>query len=115
MQELDVSMLLEKVLNHPKVKEYMKEEKEFNPELTELDAQIDALRWFFTEDYDLIFSIDEIYKYIVEAVKSKVDYATCGKERFINTLREGFNLKEFVDEKLEELLDGLELEARGYG
>jgi prefoldin subunit 5 len=108
-----LSMLLEKILNHPKVKEYMKEEKELNPELTELDAQIDALRWFFTESYDLIFSIDDIYKYVVEVVKSEVEHITDNKKRFINSLGEGFDLKEFVDEMLEELLDDLEYLLKG--
>jgi hypothetical protein len=98
--------LLQKVLNHPKVQEYMKETKEENPELTQYELESDALDNFFNEDYKIIFSIDEIYESIVENAREEMEWITSNRETFAKEI--DFKLEDLVIEGLDEIRNELE-------
>jgi hypothetical protein len=98
--------LLKEVLSHPIVKMRIKEIKEEVPSISQYEAESQALDDFFTEDYEVIFSINEIYQSILENVKEKFEEITCSKRAFISSIN--FDLEDFINEKLEFIRDELE-------
>jgi hypothetical protein len=98
--------LLKEILSHPIVKNRIKEIKEEIPNISQYEAESQALDDFFGEDYEVIFSINEIYQSILENVKGKFEEITCSKQAFISSI--DFNLEDFIIEKLGFIRDELE-------
>jgi hypothetical protein len=98
--------LLKEVLEHPIVKRRIEEIKEETPNISDYEAESEALDDFFGEDYEVIFSINEIYQLILETVKERFEVITCSKKAFILSI--DFNLEDFIIEKLGLIRDELE-------
>jgi hypothetical protein len=98
--------LLEKVLSHPEVQEYMRATREEVPELTTYELESDALDWFFDLDYDVIFSVNDVYWQVLGAFREKVEWLTSSRENFIREI--DFKLEYFVIRELETIRERLE-------
>jgi hypothetical protein len=98
--------LLNEVLEHPIVKGRIKEIKEEVPSISQYEAESEALDDFFAEDYNIIFSIEDIYLSIIERLKRKFETITCSKEALIDSM--DFKIEDYVIQCLEMLRDELE-------
>jgi hypothetical protein len=109
-KEIFFDELLSKVLSHPEVQEEIEDYKETFPNISDYKAESEALEDFFMDDYEVIFSIDEIYQLILESVKKKFEEITSSKQTFISLI--DFNWENFIEEKLESIRDELEKALR---
>jgi hypothetical protein len=109
-KEIFFNELLRKVLSHPAVQEEIEDYKETFPNISDYKAESEALEDFFMDDYEVIFSIDEIYQLILESVKKKFEEITSSKQTFISLV--DFNWENFIEEKLESIRDELEKALR---
>jgi hypothetical protein len=98
--------LLKEILSHPIVKMRIKEIKEDVPSITQYEAESEALDDFFAEDYNIIFSIEDIYLSIIERLKRKFETITCSKEALIDSM--DFKIEDYVIQCLETIRDELE-------
>jgi len=95
------SIILDKFLEHPKVKEYIEKISKEDRSLSKLDAIIDAIKYFFDGEYEVILQIDELFKIIVEAIKYEVDAITINSRTLIYFM--DTSIREIIDKYLEEI------------
>jgi hypothetical protein len=98
--------LLNEVLEHPIVKGRIKEIEEETPNISQYEAESEALDDFFAEDYNIIFSIEDIYLSIIERLNKKFETITCSKEALIDSM--DFKIEDYVIQCLETIRDELE-------
>lgn len=91
--------LLGKVLNHPKVQEFMREYREEFPDASQYEVESEALDEFFSFDYEDIFSIDEIFETLVEDIREEIEEITGSSWMLARKI--DFSLEDYVIDKLE--------------
>jgi hypothetical protein len=106
--------ILQQILNSDYVKQRIEELREDDPDRSEYEIVSEALDDFFNDDYDVIFSVDSVFEYVIDWTKDTISQILSTKTEFIENI--DFSLEDYVMKILDVLHTHLDhLLRKKYG
>jgi hypothetical protein len=95
MKSEDYNKILNEFLNLQEVKEYMNENRENYPDITEYDLITDAIDYFFTDEIETALKINEVFEIAAGYIRDEADRITMDYEHLI----------EYLDTSIEDMVN----------